>query len=149
MLVSTTGIAAAAGGVVQPVQFQVAGAQLQPRLALAPQQCPAAGPQLMQAEGLDHQVVGAQIEAANACVHLLPGGEHQHRQIGVERADLLEHLFAILDRHVQVENGQIGHLLAKGLHRCSPVVGQANTMPVGLQAAAQKQSQCLVIFGDQ
>ena len=44
---------AAAGGVVQPVQLQIAGAQLQARLALAPQQGPAAGAQFVQAEGLE------------------------------------------------------------------------------------------------
>ena len=149
MLVSTIGQRAAARGVIQPVQFQIAGAQLQPRLALAPQQRPAAGAQLMQAEGLGHQVVGAAVEAANPRVHLLPRGQHQHRQVGIERANLFEHLLAVLDRHVQIENGQIGHLLAKGLDGRPSVVGQANAMPVGLQPPAQKQSQRLVVFGDQ
>ncbi len=121
---------------VQPVQFQVAGAQQQPRLALAAQQGPAAGPQLMQAEGLQHQIVGPEVQAADARVHLLPRGQHQHRQVGVQGAKLLEHLLAVFDRHVQIENGQVGHLLAKCLHRGSSVVDQANAMPVGLQAAA-------------
>ena len=139
----------AAGRVVQPVQFEVAGPQQQPRLALAAQQSPAAGAQLVQAEGLDHQVVGAEVQAADARVHLLPGGQHQHRQIRVERAHLFEHLLAVLDRHVEIENGQVGRFLAKCLDRCGSIVGQADTVPVGLQAAAQKQPQRLVVFGDQ
>ena len=110
-------LARAAGRMVQTVQFQVAGAQLQPRLALAPQQGPAAGPQFMQAEGLDHQIVGAPVQAAHARVHLLARGQHQHRQVGVQRRELFKHLLAVLDRHVQIENGQVGHVLAKCLHR--------------------------------
>ena len=42
-----------------------------------------------------------------------------------------------------------GILLAKCLHRGRSITGQADAMPVGLQAAAQKQSQRLVVFGDQ
>ena len=64
-------------------------------------------------------------------------------------ANLLEHLLAVLDRHVQIENGQIGHLLAKCLDGGSAIMGQANAMPVGLQSPAQKQSQRLVVFGNQ
>jgi len=59
----------------------------------------------MQAEGLDHQVVGAAVQAADARIHLLPCGQHQHRQIHIELAYLFQYLFAVLDRHVQVENG--------------------------------------------
>ena len=109
---------------IQPVQFQIAGAQLQPCLPLAPQQRPAARAQFVQAEWLRHQVVGAPIEAADARVHFLARGQHQHRQIGIESAHLFEHLLAILDRHVQIEDGQVGHLLAKCLHGGPAVVSQ-------------------------
>ena len=103
----------------------------------------------MQAEWLDHQVVGPAVEAPDARFHLLAGGEHQHRQIGIEGADLLEYLLSVLDRHIQIENGQIGHLLAKRLHRGASIAGQANAISVRLQAAAQKQPQRLVVFGNQ
>ncbi len=149
LLVKNDRPAAAPRGVVQPVQFQVAGAQLQPRLPLAAQQRPAARPQFVQAERLRHQVIGAAVEATHARVHLLPGRQHQHRQIGIQRANFLEHLLAILDGHIQVENRQVRHLLAKCLHRRGAIAGKTNTMPIGLQAAAQKLPQCLVVFGDE
>ena len=117
---------------VQPIQFQIAGAQQQAHLALAPQQRPAAGPQFMQAEGLDHQVVGPAVQAADARVHLLAGGQNQHRQIRVHRAHLFQHLLPVLDWHIEIENGQVRQLLAKCLHRCGPIVGQADTVPISL-----------------
>ena len=134
---------------IQPVQFQVAGTQQQPRLALAAQQGTATRPQFVQAEGLQHKIVGPAIQAAHPRVHLLPRGQHQHRQVGVQSAKLREHLLAVFHRHVQIENGQVGQLLAKCLHRGSSVVDQANAMPVGLQTTAEKHSQCPVVFGDQ
>jgi hypothetical protein len=121
--------------VIQPVQLQVSGAQLQPRLPLAPQQGSAARPQLMQTEWLHHQVVGPKIEAADPRVNLLPGGKHQNRQIEVEQANLDQRLFAVLNRHVEVENGEVGHLLAERLHGLRSVVDQPNPMPICLQAA--------------
>ena len=134
--------------VIQPVQFQIAGPQLQPRLALAAQQSTAPRAQLMQAERLGHQVVRSAIEAAHPRVDLLPSGQHQHRQIGIERANFFEHLLAILHRHIQVQNGQIRHLGAKRLNGGSAVVGHADTVTVGLKSPAQKQPQSSVIFGN-
>ena len=135
--------------VVQPVQFQISGTQPQPRIPLAPQQRPAACAQLMQAERLGHQVVGAPVKAAHARVYLLARGQHQHRQVGIQDTNFLEYLLAILHRHIQVKNGQIGHILAKCFHGGSAVVRHSNAVPIGFEAAAQKQPQRLVVFGYQ
>src|SRR5665213_1278655 len=103
----------------------------------------------METEGLGHQVVGSEIEAADARVHLLPGGENENRQVSVERANLFKDLLAVLDGHVEIKNGQVGQILAKRFHSSSAIMGQANAMSISLQTPAQKQSQRLVVFGDQ
>ena len=103
----------------------------------------------MQTERFNHQVVGSSVEAPDPRIHLLARGQHQYGQIGVEGANLRQYLFAVLHRHVQVKNGQVRHVLPKCLHRGPAVAGQPNPMPVSLQPAAKKQSQCLVVFCDQ
>ena len=59
----------------------------------------------MQAERFGHQVVGAAVEAAHPRVDFLPAGEYQYRQVGIEHAHLFEHLLAVFDGQVQVQNG--------------------------------------------
>ena len=122
---------------------------MQSGLAFAAQQGTAPRAQLMQAERLGHQVVRSAIEAAHPGVDLLPSGQHQHRQIGIERAYFFEHLLTVLHRHVQVQNGQIGHLGAKRLHGGAAIVGHADAVTIGLQPSAQKQPQRSVIFGNE
>jgi hypothetical protein len=103
----------------------------------------------MKAEGLNHQVISAKIKAPNPRIHLLPCGQNQHRKVRVQISNLFEDLFPVLDRHVEIQDGQIGQVLTKGLYGGSSIVGQTNTMSVSLQTPAQKQSQRLVVFGDQ
>jgi prophage DNA circulation protein len=103
----------------------------------------------MKAEGFDHQVVRTEVKATDARIHLLPGSQNQYRQVSVQTSNLCEDLFPILDRHVEIQNGQIGQVLTKGLYGGSSIMGQANAMSVSLQTPAQKQSQRLVVFGDQ
>src|ERR1035437_8504156 len=62
----------------------------------------------MQAEGLEHQVIGPAHQAADSRVHLLAGGKHQHRKVRIHPANLLKHLLSILDRHIQIKYGQAG-----------------------------------------
>jgi hypothetical protein len=90
----------------------------------------------VKAEGFGHQVVGAAVKAADPRINLLPGGEDEHRQIHIECANLFEDLLAVLDRHTEVEDGEIGQVLAKGLNGGSAVMGKSNPMPVGFQTAA-------------
>ena len=74
-------LTSAACGVIQPIKLQVTGSQQQPSLALTAQQSTAAGAQFVQAKGLDHQIVGPAIQAADSRVHLLTCSQHQHGQI--------------------------------------------------------------------
>ncbi len=90
-----------------------------------------------------------QVQAADARIHLLASSQHQHRKIRVQHAHFFEHLLSILDRHIEIENGQVGQLLAKCLHCGGSILSHANLVTVGLQATAQEQPQRLVVFGDQ
>ncbi len=143
------GLSGAPGRMLQPVQFQVAGAQGQPRLPLAAQQSAAPRPQFVQAERFRHQIVGPAVEAPHPRVHLLPRGQHHHRKIGAHQANLVEDAFSVLHRQIQIQNGQVGQILAERLHGGASIERHPDAMPVGLQPASQKQPQRLVIFGDQ
>jgi hypothetical protein len=118
--------------VFQTIQFEVAGPQLQACFPFAAQQRPAASAKLMQAERLDHQVVGSKVEAADARVNLLAGSQHQNREVEIERPDLLKNLLTVLDRHVQIEDREVRQILPKGLDGGSAIIGKANAMPVCL-----------------
>jgi hypothetical protein len=126
----------------------IAGAQLQAGLALAAQQRPAARPQFVQAEGLQHEIVGAAVKTAYARIDLLPSGEHQDRQFSVEGTKLFEHLFTVFHRQIQVKDGEVGQLLAEGLHGCSAVQRQAHPVAIGFQATAQEHAQCPIVLGN-
>jgi hypothetical protein len=132
--------ASALGVVLQAVQLQIAGAQQQPRLPFTTKQRAAAGAQFLQAEWLGHKVVGAVVQAAHPRVDFQPSRQHQNRQIGVEHAHFVQHLLAVLHRHVQIEDCQIGHLLPECLHCLAAVCGQANAMTVCFKASRQKQT---------
>ncbi len=135
--------------VLEPVQLQIARAQFEPRLPFSAQQRPASCAQLMQAERLGHQIVGAPVQAAHPRVDLLTRGQHQHRKIRIEQSHFFKHLLAILHWHVQVKNCQIRQLLAKCLHRRAAIIGQVDAMPVSLKATAEELSQRLVVFGNE
>ena len=103
----------------------------------------------MQTERLDHQIVCAAIQAAHAGVHFLTRGQNQNGKIGVHGAYFVQHLFPVLDGHIQIENGKIRHLLAECLDCGRSIVSHAHSVPVSLEPSAQKQPQRLVVFGDQ
>src|ERR1035437_4336432 len=134
---------------VKAVQLKIACTQLQAGFPLAPQQGPATGPEFVQAEWLGHQVVGPKIEATNPRLDLLAGGQHQHREFVVQKSDLFKNLFSILEGQVEIENRQIRSFLTKCLDCSRSIAGHTYAMPIGLEAAAQKQSQRLIVFGDQ
>jgi hypothetical protein len=103
----------------------------------------------MQAERLDHQVVGAKIEAAYTGVDLLAGRQDQNREVEVKRSDFFKNLLTVLDRHVQIQDCEVRQILPKGLDGVAAIVDETNAMSIGLKPAAQKQSQCFVVLCDQ
>jgi hypothetical protein len=103
----------------------------------------------MQAEGLQHKVIGPLIETAYARIYLLARCEHQDGQIGIHGAKLVQYLLAIPDGQIQIKDRQVRHFFAKCLYGSSSVIGHANTMPVCLQAPSQKQPQRFIVVGNQ
>jgi hypothetical protein len=125
-----------AGRVFQAIELEIARTQLEASFPFAAEQCPAASPKLMEAEGLDHEVVCAEIQATNTGVDLLTGGQDQNREVKVQCTDLLQHLFTILHWHIQIENGQVRQILTEGFNGSASIKCQSNTMSISLKPAA-------------
>jgi hypothetical protein len=102
----------------------------------------------MQAERFQHQIVGAAIETANPRVDLLACCQHQHRQISIHDSQLLQYLFSILYRQIEIQDCEVGNLIAKRIDGGSAVMDQTDPMPFGFQTAHQEQAQRLIVFGD-
>jgi hypothetical protein len=103
----------------------------------------------MQAERLDNQIVGAQIQTANPGFDLLPTRKHQYRELWIDGTHFAEGLLPIHDRQIEIENGKIGHLFAEGADRLRPIGRASHTMAVSFHSASQEHSQRAVVFGDQ
>jgi len=131
------------------VEFEITGAQQQARFPLAAQQGAAAGAELVQAEGLGHQVVGAAVEAAHAGFDFLPAGENQDREVGLGGANLLKHVLAVFDRKVEIEDCQVRQILAKCLDGSAAVHYHAHAVSIGFEPSREKHSQRAIIFGNQ
>jgi hypothetical protein len=103
----------------------------------------------MKAEGLQHEVVCAAVEAADAGFDLLACGQHKDGQIGVNRTYLFENLFAILDGHVEVEDSEIRQILPESFNSHSSVPSQPDAMAVRLETSGEKHAKCPVVFCDE
>jgi hypothetical protein len=103
----------------------------------------------MQAEGLDHEIVGAQIEAADTCVDFLASGKHQDRQAVVNGSNLGQDLLPVFHGQIEIENGQVGQFLFERLDRGAAVMGYVDAVSVDLKSATQKRSKGFVILSDQ
>ncbi len=60
--------------------------------------------QFVQVDRLDHVVVGADVEPADAVGHRVARGQHQHRQRHAGAAHGCQHVHAVLQRQAQVEH---------------------------------------------
>ena len=81
--------------------------------------------QLLGAEGLDHVVVYAQLEAEELVVLLAPGGEHDDGDV-LALADLLAGRIAVELGHHDVHDNEVvvvEHALVDGLHAVLGLVG--------------------------
>ena len=116
------------------IEHHVLRAQAFLRLAVraAHQRAQARG-QLVQVDGLDDVVVGADIEPANAVGHRVASGQHQHRQADAGAANGGEHVHAVLQRQPQVEHR--GRVAARRAARARPPHRRAPSRP-GSRAGA-------------
>ena len=71
----------------------------------APDQGAKAGTQFGQVDRLDHIVVGATVQAADAVTDRVPRGQHQHRRRNAGGANLGQHVQTVQYRQAQIEYG--------------------------------------------
>ncbi|MGF6537568.1 hypothetical protein OKW32_000854 [Paraburkholderia youngii] len=70
----------------------------------APRQRAHAGFEFVQREGLGHVIVGAEVEAFDAFVDTVCGGQDQHGQVRIARAQAAQHLEPGHARQAQIED---------------------------------------------
>ncbi|MOA02255.1 hypothetical protein D3C78_1216990 [compost metagenome] len=127
----------------QVAQFQLAGHRC--RVAAA-QDGAQAGGQLSRVAGFGQVIVGAKFQAENTVQGLAPGREHQHRQIRVIAAQLLEQFqaAAIGQHHIQYHGRRSG--FGQRTARALAVVTGSYLKPFLAQPTAQELTQLLVII---
>jgi hypothetical protein len=140
---------ATADGMLEPVQFEIARTKLEASFTLAAQQSAAAGAELVQAEGLQHEIVCPVVETADTGFDLLTCGKHKDGKVCVNGTYLFEDLFAILDGHVEVEDGQVRQLLPESFNRHGSVPSQPDAMAVRLETSDEKHAKSSVVFCDE
>ncbi|MCY1428904.1 hypothetical protein D9M71_448030 [compost metagenome] len=131
-------LAAAVSTVPTWVQLQVGdfqGIRLQ-GLVVTPQQATDTRQQFRKLEGLEHVVVGAQIEAFDPVREPAVGGEHHDPRAGVG-AQALQHGPAIELGQVDVENDQVVGLLAGQVQAVGAAVGTIDDVAVFAQTLLQ------------
>ncbi len=105
--------------------------------------------QLVQIDRLDHVVVGAEVQAADAIGHCVARGQHQHRQRQPGLAHGGQHVEPVLARQPEVEHRGgvgLGAQLAFGSDAVAhPVDLEAELAQAGAQAVTQQR----VVFGQQ
>jgi D-alanyl-D-alanine carboxypeptidase/D-alanyl-D-alanine-endopeptidase (penicillin-binding protein 4) len=119
----------------------------------AAQQSTHAGRKLGHGKGLDHVVIGAQVEAAHAIVHRIARGEHQHGKrptlVGSLRAQAAQHFIAVHLRQADVQDNEIKFLVRRGMHRVLAARRDVDRVALGLEDALQSRGERGVVFYDQ
>ncbi len=115
----------------------------------AAQESAAAGHQFMKAEGLEDEVVGSEVEAANALLDLTAAGKHQDSGAGEVSAHGLEHLGAIAARQAEIQHHEIGGLLRGHLERGVTISNPFHLVALQHESFAEKHPQRLIIFNNQ
>ena len=105
-----------------------------------------AGGQLAGVAGLGQIVIGAQLQAQDAVQRFASGREHQHRQIRVVVAQLLEQLKAAAVGEHDIQHHGIGAGLCQRLAGAGTVVACANLKAFLAQPTDQQLTQLLVII---
>jgi len=115
----------------------------------APEQRAHARGQLGHGEGLDHVVVGAQVEAPHPVLDGVARGQHQHRDRALGRPQAPQRLESVHLRQADVENHQVEALLGGGEHRLLAARSHVHRVTLGFQDPAQARRQGRVVFHDQ
>jgi hypothetical protein len=118
----------------------------------AAQQRAHSGGELRHGEGLDHVIVGAQIEAAHAVLDRVARREHEHRRAAFVRccaAQAPQHLEAVHLRQPDVEDHEVELFLRRGEHRILAARRDVDRVALGLENALQSRRERRVVLYDQ
>ena len=114
----------------------------------AAQQRAQAGEQLLALEGLDEVVVGAGVEALDARLDRVAGGEHEDRDV-VGRAQAPGHLHAVELGQPEVEDDEVGVEGGRLVERRLAVAGDAHLVALQAQRALEHLGDLLVVLDDE
>jgi hypothetical protein len=105
-----------------------------------------AGSQFPRVTGLGQVIVGAQFQAEDAVQRLAPGRQHQHRQLRMVVAQLLEQLqAAAVGQHHVEHHGRRG-AVGQGFAGAQAVVAGAHLEAFLAQPTGQQLTEFLVII---
>ena len=104
--------------------------------------------QLLALEGLDEVVVGAGVEALDARLDRVAGGEHEDRDVPA-LAQALGHVDAVEAGESEVEDHQVGGEDVRLVERRHAVAGDARLVALQPQRALENLGDVLVVLDDQ
>ena len=106
------------------------------------------GQQLLASERLDQVVVGADLQGPNLGTFAALAGHDQDRHVA-GGPDLAGHAEAVRAGHRQVEQDQVGRLLAEPAHRRQPVVGGDHLVAVLADEGGDRADHGRVVVDDE
>ena len=104
------------------------------------------GGELARAERLGHVVVRTEVEAEQHVVLLGPGGQHQHREVGLAAQDPADVEAVDAGQH-HVEHEQVGLQAADLLERRAAVVDDDDLVVLALEVEADELGLLRVVLG--
>src|SRR4051794_17882297 len=114
----------------------------------AAQQRAQAGQQLLALEGLEQVVVGARVQALDARLQRVAGGEHEDRHV-VGLAQPAGHVHAVELGQPEVEDDEVGHEVVGRAEGRLAVGGDARLVALEAQRALQDLGDVLVVLDDE
>ena len=132
------------------VQREIADAQRRHAARrAAPQQRAHAREQLLALERLDEVVVGADVEALDARLQRVAGGEHQDRRVVAVVAQALGDIDAVQPRQTEVEDDDVRQERVRLVEPAHAVRGELDLIALEAQRALEDLRDLLVVFDDE
>lgn len=124
------------------------------RLGLVAGFCPSKegadpGEKLVEAEGFDQVVIGTGVETFDAVFDATLGGEHEDGEGDVEAAEFGADGIAIEAGHHDVEEEEVGGLLAGAFEARFPVIGLDDAVAFGEEGIADGDAHGAFVFDDE
>ena len=105
--------------------------------------------QLLALERLDEIVVGADVEALDARVERVAGGQHQDRRVVLVLAQPARDVDAVHARETEVEHEDVGQERVHLVERRDAVAGEPDLVALQPQRALQHLGDLLVVLDDE